>query len=241
MLRRLQARSAAASAVIKVAEAEKRQANYRRSTSLAWRDLPQAVPEGKPFGKRSRSTSDLDALRAHVHANRERYHADLEEERARAVGRVAAATSADWVPSSVEAWTALLADREDYFIGLLANATVARRSRSHRLEAAHRVPQPALRIQPQPQPPGAVIRTPLDKLLRGLSGWFFVASADGLRFLFIASHAGRTFVVDSRPFVVGEGKAIRVGPTFFAQTHLQPLEALTLPSTGKVFEARIAA
>ena len=32
-----------------------------------------------------------------------------------------------------------------------------------------------------------------------------------------------------------------MGPTFFAQTHLQPLEALSLPSMGKVFEARIAA
>ena len=64
-----------------------------------------------------------------------------------------------------------------------------------------------------------------------------MASADGLRFLFIASHAGRAFVVDSRPFVA----AIRVGPTFFAQTHLQPLEALNLPSTGIVLEARITA
>ena len=68
-----------------------------------------------------------------------------------------------------------------------------------------------------------------------------MASADGLRFLFTASHAGRTFGVDSRPFVVGEGKAIRVGPTFFAQTHFQPLEALTFLSTGAVFQARIAA
>ena len=68
----------------------------------------------------------------------------------------------------------------------------------------------------------------------------FVASAEGLRLLVLASHAGRTFVVDMRPFVVGEGKAVRVGPTFVAQTHLQPLEALNLPSEGPMLEAACA-
>ena len=117
---------------------------------MAWKELPQTVPESMRFWKRSRNASDLDALRAHVEANRERYHADLQVQRARAAGRVAAATSADWVPSSVEAWAALLAVREDYFRGLLATATTARRSRSHRHEAAPDMPEPALRIQPQP-------------------------------------------------------------------------------------------
>jgi hypothetical protein len=77
-----------------------------------------------------------------------------------------------------------------------------------------------------------VLRTLLEKLLRGRWGWFFVASASGLRFLFLASCAGRTFVVDARPFFVGDGKAIRVGPNFVAQTHLQPLECLNLPLGG---------
>ena len=38
-----------------------------------------------------------------------------------------------------------------------------------------------------------------------------------------------------------EGKAFRLGPAFFAQTHLLPLEVLNRPATGKVFEACITA
>ena len=59
ILRRLQARSAATGAAIQVAQAEKRKASFTRPTSLAWRDLPRAVPEGRPFGEQSRCASDL--------------------------------------------------------------------------------------------------------------------------------------------------------------------------------------
>ena len=135
----------------------------------------------------------------------------------------------------------LLVGTEEYFRGLVATATQARRSRSYRIKSEPTTPQPTLRIQPQPQPPGAVMRLLLDKLLRGRSGWLFAASASGLRFLFLASYAGRTFVVDTRPFLVGDGKTIRGGPNFAAQTHLQQLECLNLPSEGKVFEACVAA
>jgi hypothetical protein len=86
------------------------------------------------------------------------------------------------------------------------------------------------------------MRTLLEKLLRGRWGvGVFVASASGLRFLFLASYAGRTFVVDTPPLLVGDGKATRVGPNFVAQTHLQQLECSNLPSEGKVFEACVAA
>ena len=72
ILRRLQARSAATGAAIKAAPAEKRKASFTRPTSLAWRNSPRAVPEGRSFGEHSRCASDLDALRSHVDANRER-------------------------------------------------------------------------------------------------------------------------------------------------------------------------
>ena len=115
MLRRVQARSAAKGAAINIAADEKRKTAFVRTTSLAWKELPQAVPEGRRFGQRSCRSSDLDALRAQVHANRERYNADLQEQRVQAAGRLAATTRAAWVPSSVETWTACLAEREEYF------------------------------------------------------------------------------------------------------------------------------
>ena len=59
--------------------------------------------------------------------------------------------------------------------------------------------------------------------------------------LFIANYAGHTFAVDSRPFVAKDGKSFRVGPTFCAKTHLKPLDSLSLPSAGRVFEARVKA
>ena len=241
MLRRMQARYAAKGAAITIAATEKRKITFTKATSLAWKELPQAVPEGRRFGQRSCSASDLDALRAHVHANRERFNADLQVQRDQAAGRLAAATSADWVPSSVEAWTARLAEREECVRELLAKATTTRRSRSYRLEAAPDMPEPVLRIRPQPQPPGAASMTSVEKLLRGRTGWFFVAYAKELRMLFIANYAGHTFAVDSRPFVAKDGKSFRVGPTFCAKTHLKPLDSLSLPSAGRVFEARVKA
>ena len=76
--------------------------------------------------------------------------ARAEAQRHQDAGRLAAATGADWVPPSVEAWTACLADKEEYVKELLAKATTARRSRNYRLEAAPDIPEPTLRIQPHP-------------------------------------------------------------------------------------------
>jgi len=77
--------------------------------------------------------------------------------------------------------------------------------------------------------------------LRGRTGWLFVGSAETLRLLFIANYAGHTFAVDARPFVATDDKSFRVGPTFCAKTHLKPLDSLSLPSAGRVFEARVKA
>ena len=49
------------------------------------------------------------------------------------------------------------------------------------------------------------------------------------------------YAVDARPFVAKDGKSFRVGPTFCAKTHLKPLDSLSLPSAGRVFEARVKA
>ena len=76
MLRRTHARYAAKGAAITIAAAEKRKVTFTKATSLAWKELPQAVPEGRRSGQRSCSASDLDALRAHAHASRERHNAD---------------------------------------------------------------------------------------------------------------------------------------------------------------------
>jgi len=68
-----------------------------------------------------------------------------------------------------------------------------------------------------------------------------VGYAETLRLLFIVNYAGHTFAVDARPFVAKDGKSFRVGPTFCAKTHLKPLDSLSLPSAGRVFEARVKA
>ena len=68
-----------------------------------------------------------------------------------------------------------------------------------------------------------------------------MAYAKELRMLFIANYASHTFAVDSWPFVAKDGKSLRVGPTFCAKTHLKPLDSLSLPSAGRVFEARVKA
>ena len=147
-----------------------------------WRDMTDGCEIDEDAVVRSVAVGPTAAARA-------------EAQRHQDVGRLAAATGADWVPPSVEAWTACLADNEEYVRELLAKATTARRSRSYRLEAAPDIPEPALRTQPHPQPLGAASMTSLEKLLRGRIGWFFVGYAETLRLLFIANYAGHTFAV----------------------------------------------
>ena len=102
-----------------------------------WRDMTDGSEIDEDAVVRSVAAGPTAAARA-------------EAQRHQDAGRLAAATGADWVPPSVEAWTACLADKEEFFRELLPKPTTLRRSRSYRLDAAPDMPEPALRIQPHP-------------------------------------------------------------------------------------------
>ena len=235
LLRRFLAGAAAASAARREADGQLQRALRTNVQSLAWQELPRALPRhaaAPGAGQRAcighaPNEGDSQALRNHISTNRDRLETAAQQIRADARTAATTAAGAAWLPTNMAGWVALLGEREPHFRDLIREATARRRHHSRRLEADINMPEPVGRLQPNTAASSEV--TPLQKLLRGRSGWYLVGSTPP-RLLFVAHYAGRLHSFDTRPLLnFSDRNTLLFGPRFSVRESLQPLESLGLP------------